>query len=338
MARISFPAALAISLAGLALASCASLPTSASSRLDKKLDVVTSNETAGMDPIASAAFWGTRFDREPNDPKVVASFSRALRAIGNDAESLRVVQTAEARIGDDPDLLLEMGKSLIANDRAYEAIRPLQAAIALGKDNDWTALSALGVAHDRIGEHRQALIQYDRALTLSPGQSQVLNNKGLSYALAGRRDLAERTLRTATSLPGGTSQVRQNYALVLALSGKTQEAERLARSDLPPAIADGNVAFYRSLVSQPAYWQGLDTSNAVQPDFGDTPQSGRAPRATPVMEPGGPSPAKRPAPTPSTPPKSNQTKPTPAASASAAQTGSGAVAANGEPVKLPFTE
>ena len=32
-----------------------------------------------------------------------------------------------------------------------------------------------------------------------------------------------------------------HFALVLALSGEMREAERLARSDLPPMVADNNI-------------------------------------------------------------------------------------------------
>ncbi|MEM9422346.1 MAG: tetratricopeptide repeat protein, partial [Pseudomonadota bacterium] len=155
-------------------------------RVDNKIEVVGHSETQGMDPIASAAYWGTRYDRTPTDPKVAVSFSKALRAVDNNEEALRVIKHAAIRIGSHPDVLLEEGKTLIANDRPHEAIRPIEKSISMGNTDDWSAYSALGVAYDKIGKHRHAIQQYDTALTLAPNKAQVLNNKGLSYAMAGK--------------------------------------------------------------------------------------------------------------------------------------------------------
>ena len=270
----------AVSLIALATAGCASMG------VEKQVEVIGHTETEGMDPIASAAYWGTRYDRTPTDPKVAVSFSKALRAVDNNEEALRVIQHASVRIGDDADVLLEVGKALIANDRAHEAVRPIERSIAMGNVDDWSAHSALGVAYDKIGKHGRARRHYDTALTLAPNKAQILNNKGLSYALAGDARMAERTLRIATTAPDGSSRMRQNLALVLALNGRTTEAERLARSDLPPSVADQNVSYYQNLVRGPAYWQDLDSANVDLPDFGDDPNSiSLAPQATPVPDP-----------------------------------------------------
>ena len=235
----------------------------------------------GMDPIAEAAFWGTRYDLDPADANAAVRFSKSLRAVQNDAEALRVMQQISARSQDDASVQLELGKALIANDRAYEAIRPIQTAIRNGLHEDWSAHAAHGVALDKTGRHEEARVQYDRALGISPDNARVLNNKGLSYALSGQPRMAETTLRTAAALPGGTSRVRQNLALVLGLAGKTGEAEMLARADLPPQVASGNVAYFQALVGQPAYWGALTRENADLPDFGDETPPAPAPAPSP---------------------------------------------------------
>lgn len=295
-----------VSSAALALA----VVGCASTNPKDQIQVVGHTQTHGMDPIASAAYWGTRYDRAPTDPVVAVAYSKALRVVENNKEALRVIQHAAVRVGDDPDILLETGKALIASDRAHEAVRPIQSAIALGKRDDWSAYSALGVAYDKIGKHKWARQQYDLALGLAPNKAQVLNNKGLSFALQGNKVMAERVLRTATAGPEGTARIRQNLALVLALSGQRQEAERLARSDLPPAVADQNVTYYQQLVAQPARWQDLNRDNIDLPTFGDEGETASmAPRSTPIPDPKGVAPARRYAPQPSqpTPPAAPQT-------------------------------
>ena len=249
------------------------------------IDVVSQPEPDHMDPIAKAAFWGTRYDRDPSNVEAAVTFSRALRAVDNNDEALRVMRQISARTEANADVMLELGKTLIANDRAHEAIRPIEQSIANGKYEDWSAFSAYGVALDLIGEHQSARVQYDKALELAPNKAKILNNKGLSFALSGRHQFAEATLRDATS-GGGTARIRQNYALILALHGKTGEAERLARSDLPPRVADGNVRYFQQLVAAPAYWGELDRNDLEMPDFGDDPETiSLAPRGTPVPEP-----------------------------------------------------
>ncbi|MEQ1931797.1 MAG: tetratricopeptide repeat protein, partial [Parvularculaceae bacterium] len=221
----------------------------------------------GMDPIAAAAYWGTAYDRAPTAESAV-QYSASLRKIGSTKEAAAVMQKASTRYSGNVDVSLEYGKTLVEEGRAFEAVRHLEIA-ADKKRGDWRALSAYGVALDQINEHELARVKYDEALRLSPDNVNVLNNKGLSYALEGDLKTAIRTLRVATSNRGGDARVRQNLALVLAINGDMREAERLARSDLPPQLADENVAYFRQMMTQPAFWQdyaqGADTPNFDAP-------------------------------------------------------------------------
>lgn len=227
-------------------------------------------EEAGLDPIAAAAFWGTRYNANQTDPKIAVGFSSALRKIGSKDEAVGVMQKAVSIHPSDPDVALEYGKVLVESGRAFEAVRHLETAAA-AKPTHWGAFSAYGVALDQIGEHKEARAKYDRALSLAPGNVSILNNKGLSYALDGDLSLARATLRKAATQAGGDARIRQNLALVTALSGDMGEAERLARSDLPPRVADNNISFYRQLMSQPAYWDEYAASGVDAPVFDDAP-------------------------------------------------------------------
>mgnify|MGYP003571219606 CR=1 FL=1 len=46
----------------------------------------------GMDPIAAAAFWGTRYNTNQSDPNVAVNFSKSLRKIGSNDEAVSVMQ------------------------------------------------------------------------------------------------------------------------------------------------------------------------------------------------------------------------------------------------------
>ena len=118
---------------------------------------------------------------------------------------------------------------------------------------------------------------------MSPGEVMVLNNKGLSYALDGKLSMARTTLRQASANAGANSRIRQNLALVLALSGDMGEAERLARSDLPPVVADNNIGVYRQLMNQPAYWSEYASDDIDTPDFDSVPAAPLSPSPKPQL-------------------------------------------------------
>ena len=51
--------------------------------------------------------------------------------------------------------------------------------------------------------------------------------------------------------PAASAKARQNLALLLGMEGRLNDAERLMREDLPPEVADNNLAYLRA-VSAPA--------------------------------------------------------------------------------------
>ncbi len=235
-----------------------------------------------MDPIAAAAFWGTRYNTDQSDPTVATQFSKSLRRISSAEEAVTVMQKASGLHPDNADVSLEYGKVLVESGRSFEAVRHLENAVT-ANPTDWSAISAYGVALDQMGEHSAARVKYDRALMLAPRAVSVLNNKGLSYALEGNLKKAEATLRKAASNAGGNARIRQNLALVLALSGDMTGAERLARSDLPPQVANNNIDYFRQLMNQPAYWGEYAATNADTPNFDNVPAAPLTPSPGPQL-------------------------------------------------------
>ncbi|MEL6362566.1 MAG: tetratricopeptide repeat protein [Pseudomonadota bacterium] len=224
----------------------------------------------GLDPVAAAAFWGSVYDRDPKNWEAAVKYSAALRKIGSIDQAVNVMVNVNNRNGEEPLVDFETGKALIEAGRAFEAVRYLEEAAA-ALPSDWKVMSAYGVALDQIGEHQAARAKYDYALSLNPKSVQILNNKGLSYALEGNLAEAVHVLRTAVSTPGADARIRQNLALALAIKGDLFQAERLARSDLPPQIANQNIDYFRSLVVQPAYWQDYANNSVETPEFAPAP-------------------------------------------------------------------
>lgn len=230
---------------------------------------------ADMDPIAAASFWGSKYNENPRDVTAAVAYSAALRKIRSNEEAVKVITRAANSNTEHHGANLEAGRALVEAGRAFEAVRFLEKAEML-TPQDWRTLSAFGVALDQIGEHKLARSKYDVALTLSPGSPMILNNKGLSFALDGDLASAKQTLRAAAAARGADARVRQNLALVLALKGEMSEAERLARSDLPPQVADQNIDYFRALMNQPAYWQEFAADEVETPDFDEEPAPKKA--------------------------------------------------------------
>jgi len=212
--------------------------------------------------------WGPRYRANTGDPKAAMAYARALRAIGQRAQAVAVLQQASIRNPHDMKLLGAYGRALAAAGRLPEALDALGRAHT--PDNpDWRILNAQGAVLDQMGRHADARRHYRSALNLMPDEPSVLSNLGLSYALDKHLKQAEATLRKAVAQPNASPKVRQNLALVVGLEGRFKEAEQIASADLPPDEAAANVAYLRQMLSKRSVWNGKDQHPYVRlPDTG----------------------------------------------------------------------
>ncbi|MEA2833811.1 MAG: hypothetical protein QOG66_2013 [Methylobacteriaceae bacterium] len=200
--------------------------------------------------------WGQRYDRNPKDKTTAMTYAHALRALGQHAQAVAVLQGLAARNPQDREILGAYGKSLADAGRLKEAAAVLVNAHTPERPN-WSILSAQGSVADQLGEHDQAQNYYKAALRMRPDEPSVMSNLGLSYALDKKLPDAEQTLRDAANNPQADMRVRQNLALVLALEGKFGEAEDWSRRDLAPIDAAANVASIRKMIAQSNTWRDL---------------------------------------------------------------------------------
>jgi Flp pilus assembly protein TadD len=224
-------------------------------------------ETTGSIPSGSpeavrrdAQAWGARYEANPADPATAMNYAGALRAGGQHAQAVAVLQQAAIRAPRDLALLAAYGKALADVGRYKEAAEVLGRA-HLPEKPDWRILSVQGAVADQLGEHAIARQYYEAALKIVPGEPTVLSNLGLSFALSKRLAEAEATLRKAAAAPAADARVRQNLALVLGLQGKFGEAEEVLRRDLSPAEAAANLSAMKSLVAQPNSWRAIKTAD-----------------------------------------------------------------------------
>jgi Flp pilus assembly protein TadD len=236
----------------VAVSGCAMTADTAPKPAQKTADVEPALRQAAMVSERNASYgeaaqhYAALHRKHPEDKTLTLALARNLRFSGNPQQAIAVISSATAGQSPDALTLLELGKDYLAADQLNLAKPTLERAKAAAPLN-WEILSSLGVVYDYEGSYQLAQQQYDAALFIDPENPTVLNNKALSLAQEGRLDEAVSTMKLAIDQPTASAQARQNLALLMALKGDAEAAERLARKDLPPAVAEANIEYYRSL-------------------------------------------------------------------------------------------
>ncbi len=222
--------------------------------------------------------WAKRYSATPNDRNTAFFYARALRATGQHAQTMAVLQTAVLKHGEDLELLGAYGRSLADNGRLKEADEVLGRAHRPEQPN-WRILSVQGTVADQLGEHLRAQEIYLTALKIVPDEPTIMSNLGLSYALTKRLPEAEQVLKRAAANPQADMRVRQNLVMVLGLQGKFAEAEAIARQDQSPQEAAATVASLKNVVSQPNNWDLLKKSGQAPARQAGATRPSTAPRS-----------------------------------------------------------
>lgn len=209
-----------------------------------------------QDVLSQAKFWTAEYEKNPNEYEAALKFSRALRAIGSSPRASEVSGQALALKPGDVELTLIYAQASLDQGKAEDAAQALARAEREGQ-NDWRVLSIIGVTMDTLEQHTAAQDYYKRAMALSPDNSKILSNLGLSYALDGKPGLAEETLRKAIVLPEADARVKQNLILVLGVQGKFEEAEKIAGPDMPKALVDSNRDYFKAMLTPSRTWDAL---------------------------------------------------------------------------------
>jgi Flp pilus assembly protein TadD len=214
------------------------------------LQAAASAEAQG-DWLSAANYYRTAFADKPDSEPAAVGLMRSLRLVGGLPDAQGVAEVAVAKWPKEAPVLAEAGKVELAAGKLDESVGLLKRAIdADGKD--WRTRSDLGLAYDRLGRYDDADAAYKEALQISPDNASILNNYGMSRAMANDLQGARTILLHAVMMPNADIRVRQNLALVYALSGDIAKAEQLTRQDLPPALANATLDYYRQLAAVPA--------------------------------------------------------------------------------------
>jgi Flp pilus assembly protein TadD len=228
-----------------------------------------SPETTQNDLQKATEYWGKKYSEKPTELENALSYAKNLRALGDKRQALVVLQQASTIHGANKELAAEYGKLALE----LEQLTVAQQMLALA-DNptapDWKVISARGTAEAKLGNYKEAINHYERALALKPGHPPLQSNLALALTMNGEAAKAEGLLRQASTSDASNIKVRQNLALVLGLQGKYDEATKIGSETLAADGAKSNTQMIRQMVklepkSLPASSTTSQVANASQP-------------------------------------------------------------------------
>jgi len=194
--------------------------------------------------------WGKKYDADPGEKTASINYAKGLRAMTRYSEAAAVMRAAAVKSPQDYEVLGAYGKALADSGQLGQAKDVLTRAYPDDRP-DWTIMSVQGAVDDLMGDHDGARQFYSAALKIAPGEANILNNLGLSYALTKDLKQAEATLREAAASPDADVRVRNNLALILSLEGKHMQAEKLSSTDILLEAAQANPQSLKQVAAKP---------------------------------------------------------------------------------------
>lgn len=151
-------------------------------------------QRAGLNRAAARALESLLFFT-PNDPDVLLLLGKALLARGNFAEARRQFERVVHLQADAAPAYVGLAQASVgAGDTSGDILSAAEIALSVGPDHA-PAHVAMGVALRTVGEYAQALAALERALALDPQCASALYELGLTRAQTGDEDGAREAWR-----------------------------------------------------------------------------------------------------------------------------------------------
>lgn len=210
-----------------------------------------SAEAAG-DYRQAAQYYQQLSDKNPDIVQYKVGLADAFRRGGDMDRALATYDTALAT--DKQSIAAKEGKALALLQKGdFDTAEKMLGEIRASGKASWRTYNALGVLTASRQSPAQAKPFFDEALRASPNNSSIMNNMGLTLALAKDFDGAAAMLTQASQLsvskPPVKKQIDLNLALVYASAGKLENAEAIARQYFDGAALSNNLGFYAYLAN-----------------------------------------------------------------------------------------
>ena len=244
-ARIPGAGALGGTLAS-ALALSAALPGSAIAQTPQSAavarGVMANGPAAAAARDLSAAL--ARLARNPRDVDALVAAGTAALAAGDADASLGFFTRADELAKDNPRVKAGLASAMVRSEDPYDAIPLFEAAERAGAI-DSKFVGERGLAYDLVGDNPSAQRYYLDALSHG-GNDEITRRLAISYAIVGRRSLAEAAL--LPQLQRQDAAAWRARAFVMAILGSEDEAISIAYATMPKELAAGISPYLRYMV------------------------------------------------------------------------------------------
>jgi tetratricopeptide (TPR) repeat protein len=169
-------------------------------------------------------------DLDPRNVDALADLATMLRVLHRYDEALDVLERERRLVGDDPQVLAEIGRCLIGLQRYNDAEPVLRRA--LDALDDGNAHYLYGVVMDRLGRLPEAVAEFQRALERNPTHRDALNGLGVSLVRQGRLAPAADVFRRLIATDPDNADAHSNLGAIYLTQGANPLAEREFRAAL----------------------------------------------------------------------------------------------------------
>lgn len=237
-------------------------------------DFATALELHRRGDLAGAilAYRGLLAERTAHEGATV-NLAVALRARGENAEALELLEQAARQWPNSINVLYNLGNALRDADRPEDAVARYRTILAL-EPGHINAATNLALILQKHGQEQAALLVYGAAMQLNPDSPELLHNLGALMWRRGDNDMARHCFEHALAVNPRYGVAWVSLGQVLTALDRAPEAEAAYRRALqlnpgdPPVMA----SLAQVLINQGRLGEALDLLNAAllaRPDLLD---------------------------------------------------------------------
>ncbi len=190
-----------------------------------------------------------RLASDPDNRAARLQLIRRYREAGFPEVALEHARLAAERFPSDPEVHVELAKSLRALGLRAEAAEALESFFKQHPRSSPEVPAWLGILRDELGQWPQGEAAHRAALAMAPGRDYLHNNLGYNLLRQGRTQEARQALERALQLNPDSRAARNNLGLALAAEGAPALDQFQKAGD--PAAAHNNLAC--ALIEQGRY-------------------------------------------------------------------------------------